>query len=463
MNILIFSPVWSHPQDSGNRLRIYSLTKHLKMMGYTIHFVYYVDVGGDINKRNFLDMEKEWDTLTVINKEIIIKRRTGNYEINEWYESSIHEKVNELVELFDITIVWTNYITHSKFLEYLPNNIFKIIDTHDVFSDRYKLFSDKKGVKYNWYSFSKKDEAKALDRADLVIAITEEEKKYFSKITDTDISVIGHIEEKHYKNKEGNSLQKIGFIGGGNQVNQVSINNFLELYFKNSKNKDQLQIVIAGRICNSIKIKNKNLILMGYIDNIEQFYDEVDLTINPLTFGTGQKIKSVEALSYGTPIISTTVGFEGIESSSKYHQIETIDHMVEIIDEIVGKPEILSILAEISQNIFDSYEKELDERIANIFDVYKLTPKVPERLEQKERYSIINKYRQKSQKESDMLIIQEGERIIEKKDQQIKKKTNELKQLKTVLKELSALRFSRHPIKKIKTINKLIAVYKKFK
>ena len=51
----------------------------------------------------------------------------------------------------------------------------------------------------------------------------------------------------------------------------------------------------------------------------------------------------------------------------------------------------------------------------------------------------------------------------EKQKKVIEKKTSELKKLKTALKALSAIHFSRHPIKKIKSYKQLINIYRKLK
>src|SRR5690606_29841009 len=37
------------------------------------------------------------------------------------------------------------------------------------------------------------------------------------------------------------------------------------------------------------------------------------VVINPVMHGTGLKIKNVEALGYGKPVVTTTVGAEGLE------------------------------------------------------------------------------------------------------------------------------------------------------
>jgi len=46
------------------------------------------------------------------------------------------------------------------------------------------------------------------------------------------------------------------------------------------------------------------------------FYDKCGFVVNPCLSGTGLKIKSVEALSYCKPLITTPEGAEGIADSS---------------------------------------------------------------------------------------------------------------------------------------------------
>ncbi len=371
MEILLFSPVrLYHPIDVGSRRRIYNIGKFFQKIGHRVHFVYYADNGMD--RESFLFMQENWDSFTLIEKIHQTQRHSGNDKLNEWYEEHIASEVNMLVEKFDIDMVWCNYIFQSKFLESLPAHIYKIIDTHDVFTDRYKLFDDSESTKYTWYSYSKEDEAAALNRADTVVAITEVEAEYFTSISKAHIEVVGHIEAPHFIEKSYDTLQKVGFIGGSNDVNIIAIDTFLDDYYLHSVLKNKIEIVIAGDICQHIKDKHPewaeslHLQLLGRVDDVDQFYDKVDLIINPLMFGTGQKIKSVEALAYGLPIISTKIGFEGIESVEPYHRLESIADLRQTMETLYHQPQKLQELAVSSRRVFDSYLQRVQGRLDHL-------------------------------------------------------------------------------------------------
>ncbi len=372
MNILIFSPVKIYPTDAGSRIRIYNITDYLIKQGNKIHYVYYSDHG--IDKIHCDHMESVCETFSIVTKSKKVKKRTGNYKLDEWYEDNIDIKINEIIRELDIEVVLTNYIFHSKFLEFLPKEIYKVIDTHDKFTDRYKLFPYE--INYNWHSYSKEDEAKALNRADMVIAITDEENRYFSSICDKKIVTLGHLEHKRYLNKKYINIKKIGFIGGVNDINKVAINEFLNLFYKISPLREHIEIIIAGQICKYIDMEHKNIKLLGIVDNLEDFYGAVDIVINPLMLGTGQKIKSVEALSFGVPIISTKVGFEGIKSDNKFHQLNSIKDIIETIEILRSDNSKLDLLAKASCQVFDNYSKEIYKNLNFVFKNRKQNKKV---------------------------------------------------------------------------------------
>ena len=75
------------------------------------------------------------------------------------------------------------------------------------------------------------------------------------------------------------------------------------------------------------------IVCNGSVKNISDFYSNIGCSLNADMHGTGLKIKSVEAICFGVPIISTAGGFSGIESPYGFHQFSTLDEMAEYISE----------------------------------------------------------------------------------------------------------------------------------
>lgn len=79
-------------------------------------------------------------------------------------------------------------------------------------------------------------------------------------------------------------------------------------------------IIIGGSLPESIKQKidrYPNLKYLGFIDNPYNFIAKSKGLIAPLFHGAGVKVKAIESLALGTPVIGTAVTFEGLPQVDK--------------------------------------------------------------------------------------------------------------------------------------------------
>jgi len=50
----------------------------------------------------------------------------------------------------------------------------------------------------------------------------------------------------------------------------------------------------------------------GYVDDLERFYQGRPIVVAPILSGSGLRVKILDALAHALPVVSTTVGCEGI-------------------------------------------------------------------------------------------------------------------------------------------------------
>jgi glycosyltransferase involved in cell wall biosynthesis len=78
------------------------------------------------------------------------------------------------------------------------------------------------------------------------------------------------------------------------------------------------RIVITGnrapRSLIELMQKNDAILYMGYVPDVDIFYQAADLFINPVSNDTGVKTKLIEAIANGCPAISTASGASGIRT-----------------------------------------------------------------------------------------------------------------------------------------------------
>ena len=362
MDILWFSPTPSHPQNAGNRSRIFSLVKYFQNLGHHITFVYFAQEGQD--QQGIAAMKAEWDDFYLIPFVTRSRKKTHGelWGTDDWYDPTITDAICDLLRRQTFDVAFCEYIFQSKVLELLPAKCIKIIDAHDRFGGRADLLK-RNGIDPDFFYTSPQQEAIALNRADLVIAIQEEEAEYYRTITSAEVIAIGHILEQpdwQWSMALGAERPlKIGYFGSGNSLNRRSLEALISVYAQNAELVAKSELVIAGSICDRLELPDQiRATLMGRVDTQTEFYQAIDVAINPMLDGTGLKIKTIEALNFGVPIISTVSGSEGLPVSQDFHlltKLESIlDHLLQVC-----QPNILATVAQESQQVLQTYQANL--------------------------------------------------------------------------------------------------------
>lgn len=374
-NILVLSPTPSHPQDAGNRKRIFALTKYLQELGATIYFVYCPrEWDREIPKAAYDGMRQCWDYFFIAYPVQASVHRTDDeyFELDAWWDVGIEFTINWIKLATEFDLVLCNYIFYSKVLELFDKRVTKVIDTHDIMSNRNYLLDKKLGYR-DFFYVSPESEKKALDRAHLVLSIKEDESSWFEYLSSTPVLTIGHLEPPPTVaiNREiDHNHIKLGFIGSANPINVKNLESFLDKYLALYGNySDRLTFVVAGKICQALSSRFDDRVkIIGMVDDVAEFYQQIDLAILPFEFSTGLKIKTVEALSWSKPCMGTINAFEGLGSNSNYHNYKTIEELVLGIQDLIrDSPKVISQLQQDTEFVFTSYTNKVKESIEKLY------------------------------------------------------------------------------------------------
>lgn len=116
------------------------------------------------------------------------------------------------------------------------------------------------------------------------------------------------------------------FVGGFNHPPNVDAVLWFstEIYPQINKIREmQFYIVGSNEPIEIQNLNQKGIIHMGYLseEELQNLYRRIKLVIVPLRFGAGIKGKVVDAMYQGVPIVSTSIGTEGIPEAEKYIEI----------------------------------------------------------------------------------------------------------------------------------------------
>jgi glycosyltransferase involved in cell wall biosynthesis len=71
----------------------------------------------------------------------------------------------------------------------------------------------------------------------------------------------------------------------------------------------------VGKICNYIP-SFTNVTQVIFAESVREYYRKSKIAICPMLSGTGIKVKTVEALSFGLPVVCTLRGLDGLPSKT---------------------------------------------------------------------------------------------------------------------------------------------------
>ena len=194
---------------------------------------------------------------------------------------------------------------------WLPDDCIKIIDTHDLFGGRAEKFTSI-GRKPEWYYTSVEEETRGLDRADFVVAIQSDEALELKERTRSEVVEVGYLlppSPVRRRRAEDDDAISLGYIGSANPFNVASVSHFCEVLSGRTLPQD-VRLLASGSICDLLKtMPRQPFTLLGRVKHLDEFYESIDVAINPMTGGTGLKIKTIEALSHGVAVVGTAEAF----------------------------------------------------------------------------------------------------------------------------------------------------------
>ena len=252
---------------------------------------------------------------------------------SRYFDFSLVSKITDLVkkEKFD-TVIWEHpYLAWVAFRIRKRTGVKTIIHTHNIEYQRFR------STRRWWWPVLKIYEKWSFKKADAILFITAEDKNF--AVTDWKIekdkcvdlpfgiTIKKYPEDKdicrdlvskaHAIGKKEKILLFSGLLNYQPNIDALKIildkiNPLLlpisSFYYK---------IIICGKALpaelNSLKeYADKNIIYAGFITDIATYTKAADIFINPVLTGGGIKTKMVEAIAYGTTVISTQSGATGI-------------------------------------------------------------------------------------------------------------------------------------------------------
>jgi glycosyltransferase involved in cell wall biosynthesis len=207
-------------------------------------------------------------------------------------------------------VLLTEYVWMSRLLPLLGMAAVKVIDTHDVYSTKAAKVL-RFGVQDLW--LEPEEEARRLKRADLVIAIQEEERSVLQRLVPAGRVITAGIDFEVCGDSRLPDARRVLFVGSGNLLNVRGLRDFFRFAWPAIRQRvPDAELVVAGAVCQAVRERPPGVRLLGRVEDLDDLYAACRVVINPAVAGTGLKIKTIEALSRQRRLVCWPAGVDGL-------------------------------------------------------------------------------------------------------------------------------------------------------
>ena len=172
-------------------------------------------------------------------------------------------------------------------------------------------------------------EMEAYEQADLVLFITEKDRQHFRELLPNLQTELLPMQAEVGAEGPGYA-ERCGvlFLGNfENQANHDALQWILEeIWPRVLREEPELQLCVAGNGApKEIEARHRNVECAGRVEDLAPLFAAKRVFAAPIRYGTGINTKNLQALAQGVPLVTTSVGAEGIGLENEEHALVADD------------------------------------------------------------------------------------------------------------------------------------------
>ena len=249
---------------------------------------------------------------------------TWRSEARSLHVPRLQEAITKLLtqERFDLVHVSTPFLLYHHF----PRGTCVVSDAHNVEHDNLqRAYREARGPLRKLYFFLsyltlRRDEIVNIRKCQLLMATSERDASLFrTHIPDTPIAVVPNGVDVSYFAPTDSPLERNTLVFTGLMEyypNEHGVLYFLEKVFPLIRQRlpgTKLYVVGAKPSPRVTVHASDNVVVTGYVKDVRPFLSRAEVAIIPLFIGGGTRLKALEAIAMKKPIVTTSIGCEGLD------------------------------------------------------------------------------------------------------------------------------------------------------
>lgn len=214
-----------------------------------------------------------------------------------------------------------NYYKNARKVAPQAKIIFNTVDLHHLREEREaRLINDRTALNRSYWTREREFYLSRMCDATVVVS-SAEAKIIEGNVKGANVRVIPLLRDLTGRGVAFAERDGIGFIGGYRHAPNVDALVYLltEIWPQVSAINDRLTLYVMGAdLPESFRERNdRNVVYLGYVDDIAEAFGTLRVTTAPLRYGAGAKGKLVSSLLHGVPCVATPVAVEGMDLVSE--------------------------------------------------------------------------------------------------------------------------------------------------
>lgn len=205
----------------------------------------------------------------------------------------------------------------ARALADMPDGVLKIVDTIDVQHLRRQKAQDA-GHDLPDRACTREEEQAELAHAEVLIAIQAGEAEVFREMLPTRrVIVAEHAVGAMQWHRSSPEALDLLYVGNLYPPNVEGAHTFLDVAWPAIRAQvPQARLIVCGKVSEALRDRtDPGLVLEGLVPSLDPYYSRAAIVLNLVPYGTGLKIKTVEALAHGKCAVVTPAGAEGLRAS----------------------------------------------------------------------------------------------------------------------------------------------------
>ncbi len=244
--------------------------------------------------------------------------------LDDWRSPAMLEAVAAVYRRVKPDVLLVEYVILAYVREAVGPEVVTVIDTHDVMHLRQESYQER-GLPH-WLNLTREEEADALSRFDVVVAIQKQEAELFREMLPGTAVVtcppsLGGVPRGSGQETPVGGPPTLLVVGSRMEANRRGLEGFLgEAWPAVRVCFPDARFRVCGKLASYFPDGSyPGVELVGFVPDLAEEYRACDLVISPVTFGGGIKVKCLEALAHGKPCVisrHSTAGFQGGEGTA---------------------------------------------------------------------------------------------------------------------------------------------------